>query len=255
MRTNRVKANLRAGKPSFGIGTLWPSPELVEFCGYHGFDWLWIDLEHGAFDLGSLSNVVRAAEVSGMVPIARLPQTEDPELVLKYLETGLMGIITSHTRTRADVEFALQAIKYPPLGSRSAGVMRPANLGVTGTSGEYYAASNQETMVMALVEDEEGLENIDEILSVDGLDAVVIGWGDLSLTQGHPGNRAHPQVAEIGNRAKAKILASKTVALQVTAQTGADARQAIEEGALMVRCSIPSILSPVCESWLKTARG
>jgi 4-hydroxy-2-oxoheptanedioate aldolase len=253
MRTNRVKENLRAGKPSFGVGTLWSSPEVVEFCGYHGFDWLWIDLEHGAIDLHDLAHMVRAADASGMVAIGRLPQTRDPEVVLRYMETGLGGIITSHTHCKEDIEFAVRAIKYPPVGIRSAGVMRPANWGVGWPSAEYYAWANENTIVMALVEDQEGIENLDEILSVDGLDAVVIGYGDLSLTTGHPGNRYHPEVADLGKLGTQKVLASG-VALQVTVQDGEGARKAVEDGALMIRCSIPSVLGAAVETWLDKAR-
>ena len=121
MRKNFVKEKMQAGQPSFGIGIPWPSPELVEFCGYLGFEWLWIDVEHGAFDLQALSNIARAAEVSGMVPIARIPKTDDPEQILGYMETGMMGILTPHTKSREDAEFVVRAVKYPPIGMRSSG--------------------------------------------------------------------------------------------------------------------------------------
>jgi len=255
MRTNLVKANIRAGRPSFGIGTLWPSPELAEYCGHLGFDWYWMDLEHGAFDLPSLANTVRAAEVSGMVPIGRLPKSRDLEFVLRHLETGLMGVIVSHTRSKEDVEFIVRAVKYPPIGERSAGAMRPANWGHTQSSADYYAASNEETLVGVMVEEMEGINHLDEILSVKGLDMVVIGFGDLSMTMGHPGERDHPEVREIRKRAHAKILSSGK-ALQVTAQNGEAARQAVkEEGALVVRCTGPYLLATACKAWLKAARG
>ncbi len=103
MRKNTVKDKLRNKQPSYGIGLLWPSPELVELSGYLGFDWLWLDVEHGAFDLQELSHVARAAEAAGIVPIARVPKTRDPEQLLGIMETGMMGIITSHVQTKEDV--------------------------------------------------------------------------------------------------------------------------------------------------------
>lgn len=254
MRRNPIRERIRKGVPSFGIGTLWPSPELVEFCGFHGFDWLWMDLEHGAFDRQALSHTVRAAEVSGMVPIGRLPQTRDLELVLGFLETGVMGVITSHTHSREDVEFAVQAVKYPPLGKRSAGAMRPADWGVPQKGSEYYEVANQETLIMCLVEDMEGIDNLDDILRVKELDAVVIGPGDLSLTLGHPGQKDHPLVASTMKRAQEKVLASGK-ALQVTAQDPQAARRAVEEGALLVRCTVPSMLSPALKAWLQAVHG
>jgi 2-keto-3-deoxy-L-rhamnonate aldolase RhmA len=254
MRKNLVKQKIQAGQPSFGIGLPWPSPELAEFCGHLGFEWLWLDIEHGQYDLQTLSNIVRAAEVSGMVPIARMPKASDPEQILKYLETGILGIIGSHIRSKEDVEFLVRAVKYPPIGIRSASMMRPARWGVDLTQAEYYEAANRETMIMALVEEKEGIDNLAEILSVDELDAVVIGPGDLSLTLGYAGQYDHPEVAGLVKRAQGQVLASRK-ALQVTVHDGKSARQWVKDGALLIRCGVQHILAPACKSWLQAARG
>jgi len=253
MNTDGLKERLKKGKPSFGVGLLWPSPELVELCGFLGFDWLWLDVEHGPFDLGTLSHVVRAAELSGMDAIARISNDRNEEQVLKYLETGVAGIIMPHVRGKEDVEFAVQAVKYPPVGIRSSGGLRPAQWSV-GSGPSYFDRTNDKTVVMALVEDEEGLENMDEILSVEGLDAVVIGFGDLSLTMGHPADKNHPEVLKVGTEAQEKILASDK-ALQVTAQNGAEASEWIKKGALMVRCSLHQKLIPTLKNWLEEAKS
>ena len=253
MQTTGIKRRLELKQPSFGVGMLWPSPELVELCGYLGFDWLWLDVEHGPFDLQSLTHVVRAAETSGMDTIARISKTRDPEEILRYLETGIKGIIVPHTHSREDVEFALQAIKYPPRGIRSSGQFRPARWATAGADPEFYERQNRQTVLMALVEDEEGIANIDEIVAVEGLDAVVIGFGDLSLTMGQPANKSHPDVLRVGTKAQEKVLAS-AAALQVTAQDGREASDWIERGALMVRCSLQSLLIPALRSWLDQAR-
>ena len=253
MRKNATKQRLKNNEPSFGMGLLWPSPELAELAGSLGFDWLWLDVEHGPFDLQALSNVVRAAESVGVDSIARIAKTRDPEQVLKYLETGIMGVIVPHAKTKEDIEFAVDAVKYPPVGHRSAGVMRPAGWGSRPSAG-HYAASNEETMVMALVEEVEGLENIDEMLSVPGLDAVVIGFGDLSLTMGHPGEKNHPDVMRVATAAMDKILASD-VALQVTVQNGEEAREWVQRGSLMLRCTMQQMLVPALKNWLQVAKS
>ena len=251
MRTNRIKQRIAAKTPSYGIGLLWPSPEIVDLVGALGFEWLWLDIEHGPFDLATLSHTVRAAEAGGMDTIIRLPRSRDPEAILPYLETGAMGVIMAHTQSAEDVEFAVSAIKYPPVGERSAGTMRGAGW---GAESGFYEHSNRETMVMALVEDEIGIANLDSILAVDGLDAVVIGYGDLSLTMGHPGNKGHPHVQEVGLAAQEKVLASDK-ALQVTAQDGDEAAQWIARGALMVRCTAVTILTAGLRPWLAKARA
>jgi 4-hydroxy-2-oxoheptanedioate aldolase len=247
MRKNQIKERIAAGIPSYGAGLLWPSPEIVDLMGGLGFDWLWLDLEHGPFDMNSLSHTVRAAEAAGVDTILRLPKIRDPEATLPYLETGAMGVIVAHTQTAADVEFAVKAVKYPPVGERSAGVMRGASW---GAKSDFYRHSNDQTMIMALVEDREGIDNIDEILAVNGLDAVVIGFGDLSLTMGHPKN--HPEVLKVGVPAQEKVIASGK-ALQVTVQNGREAAEWIEKGALMVRCTMHTILTTAAKSWLAAA--
>lgn len=252
MRQIATKRRLAAGEPSYGVGMLWPAPELVELCGHLGFDWLWLDLEHGAFDLQALTQVVRAAEATGMDTIGRVSHTRDRDQILRYLETGLSGIIFPHVTSAEDVRFAVDAVKYPPIGSRSAGLFRPGGWGPGARPGRYYDDANSQTIVMALIEEEEGVENLDEILSVEGLDAAVIGFGDLSLTMGHPGAKDHPDVQRVGGGGQERILASD-VALQVTVQDGGEAKEWIDRGALMVRCSLQQVLAPALREWLVSA--
>lgn len=253
MRKNMVKERLKRGEPSFGVGMLWPSPELVEMCGHLGFQWLWLDVEHGPFDLQLLSNVVRAAELSGMETIARVASTNNPADILKVLETGVTGIIYPHVTGKKDLEFVIDAVKYPPDGIRSAGYFRPTGWGPLAGS-DYYNRSNQETMVIALIEEIEGIQNIDEILAVEELDAVVIGFGDLALTQGHPGNKNHPDVYNPGTAAQKKVLSSNK-ALQVTVQDGKEAGEWVKKGALMLRCSLQQVLAQTLDQWLSLAQS
>lgn len=255
MRKNLVKAKIRAGQPSFGIGgSPFLSPDLVEFFGYVGFEWLFIDLEHYPVDLETLANITRASELAGIVPFARIPKTHDQELILRYLETGMMGIITSFSNCREDIEFAVRAVKYPPLGTRSAGLMRAARWGLGQPAPEYYEATNRETMVIALVEEKAGIENLDEILSVEGLDVACIAPADLSLTLGYPDQLDHPEVAELLKHGREKILASDK-ALMITVQDGDAARRWVEAGALMVRVKAQGLLASAAEAWLKKVRG
>lgn len=251
MRSNGIRQRLNAGVPSFGAGLIWPSPEMAELCGGLGFDWLWLDLEHGPFDMASLSHTVRAAESTGMDTIARLPKTTDPGVILRVLETGVTGLIVPHVRGRADIDAVVSAAKYPPLGKRSAGTMRGPRWSPVP---DYFERVNADVMILALVEEVEGIENIDEILGVAELDGVVIGFGDLSVTMGHSGRRDHPDVLRIGTAAQEKVLAAGKI-LQVTTQDGADAAEWVRRGAQMVRCTPSKMLGSVCKSWIDKAKA
>jgi len=227
---------------------------MVEFFGYLGFDWFFLDLEHYPIDLETLADVVRASEVAGIVPIAKVPSQADPELILRYLETGLLGVMVAFTRCREDVERVVRAVKYPPFGTRSAGAHRPARWGIGLSAADYYEASNRETMVLALIEDKVGVDNLGEILTVEGLDGIDIGPGDLALTLGHPGEYDHPEVAELRDRAHEQVLASDK-ALVITVSDGTAAHHWAQKGALLVRCRAQILLASACQNWLQAARG
>lgn len=251
---NPIKDKIQSRQPSFGVGMLWPSPELVELFGALGFEWLWLDLEHGSFDLQALSNVVRAADATGMVTVGRLPKTRDAATLLRFAETGLRGVITPHVHTREDVEWVIDALRYAPRGSRSAGMMRASGWGFGSTSAAFYEEVNDQLLILALVEDVAGLEHIDEILKIDELDGVVIGFGDLSLELGRPGQKAHPELLALGDAAWRKVVESGKV-LQVTAQTVDDVQRGLDAGALMLRCSAHAVIGGAAKGWLDGARA
>lgn len=253
MFADPIRKKIRAGQPAFGIGLLWPSPEMTELFGALGYDWLWLDLEHGAFDVQALSHTVRAADASGVVAIGRLPKTRDEAQVLRLVETGLGGVITPHVHSAEDIEWVANAIKYPPVGKRSAGLMRGAGWGAAMPSAEYYERVNEQIMILALVEDMEGIDNLDNILACEHLDGVVIGFGDLSLTLGYA-RKDHPDVRAVGDRAWRKVLDSGKI-LQVTAQTPGEAAAAVELGAHMVRCTAHQVLATATRAWIQGARA
>ena len=252
MRKNKVKEKISRGEPALGIGLLWGCPDL-EFCGYLGFDWIWLDGEHGRFSPYSLWDIARASEVGDIIPIIRAPQN-DSKLLLEYLEAGIMGVIIPQVRTKEDVVKAVNAAKYPPLGKRGSGAIRPAKYGLFSDQKDYFKKANEETMVIALVEDPVGIENLAEILLVEGLDAVVIGYSDLSMSMGHPGEPEHPDVRKVGKKAREMIVTSDKW-LQETIQDPNNARKAVETGANLVRCSLTSLLRTGAQEYLEKARG
>lgn len=252
---NPVKEKIRAGVPAVGMLVHWPSPEIVEISAHLGFDWVWIDLEHGTFDPYMMSHVNRAAEAAGIVSIARIPKTSQRSQILAYMETGFKGVLAAHTESRDDVQFIVDAVKYPPVGKRSAGAMRGAKWGLAASSADYYETSNQETLVMALVEEPVGIENIEEIVSVPELDAVMIGPGDLSLNLGLPGQINHPDTVRLREKAEAAVLKAGKALMVITYADLELGKQAVtERKALLPVCSSQGLLVGAARTYLETVK-
>ena len=208
MKPNPIKEKLQSNRPSVGATLAWPSPQLVEFCGLAGFEWVLIDAEHGPIDVRICEEMVRAAENVGIVPIVRVP-FKDRITIMGYLQIGVIGIAVPHVNSRQDAESVVQAVKYAPVGSRYADTgARAADYGLLKSNSELYAEANQETMIIVWVEEAQALGNLDEILKVEGIDAVNIGPSDLAISMGHPGKPDHPEVQRAIAAAREKILKS-----------------------------------------------
>jgi len=236
MRSNTVKQKLEQGLPAVGAALAWPSAQLVEFCALAGFDWVLLDAEHGPIDVRTCEEMVRSAESYGIVPMVRVP-TNDRIVIMQYLQVGVTGIGVPHVNTRQDAEKVVQAIKYYPQGSRYADTgAKAADYGLLKSNAELYEEANRETMIVIWVEEATALENLDEILKVEGIDAVNIGPSDLALTMGHPGRPDHPEVQRAVGEARRKILASGKVLVGET-RDGASLPALFEMGARLISTS------------------
>ena len=185
IRTNKTKAKLKAGGVAIGCAVATPSPHMVELIGAMGFDYVFIDGEHGSMDVSQVEDMVRAAELYDLTPIARVP-TNSYHDILRFLDRGVMGVLVPHISSKADAEAAVYAAKYYPKGERGAfGGGRLSDFGTSGLSPqEFFRKVNEQTMVIALIESQEGVKNIEEIASVPGIDVVNIGPSDLAQSYG-----------------------------------------------------------------------
>ena len=194
--------------PIFGGSLHIPSPEIVEWFGLLGFDFALIDSEQGQMSVQTCTEMVRAANVVGMHSIIRIPY-HDPRLIDRSLNSGATGVMVPHLTTVAQAEELVAHAKYAPIGHRSfAGHARASGYAQVHKADDYQAMANRETMIFAIIEDEEGLENLDDILKVDGLDVFSVGMRDLSTSLGYQGDWNHPNVQKIVEEVVEKVMAA-----------------------------------------------
>ncbi|MFG1794840.1 HpcH/HpaI aldolase/citrate lyase family protein [Nocardia sp. NPDC049149] len=192
LRRNEVKRKLAEGGTVHGLFCSTPAPAVVEMIGCAGYDFVIIDAEHTLIDPQQLENLIRAAEATGLTAFVRVPPN-DPGAILRALDGGALGIVVPHVRSRADVDAAMHAAYYAPVGMRSLGTGRAAGFGRLDPV-EYIATANAEIMLIPLIEDVEGVDAIEDILSGGGIDMVLPGPADLSQSYGLPWQLTHPTV-------------------------------------------------------------
>jgi len=197
--TNRLRRTLDAGGRAIGVTIQMASPEIVEIASGLGYDFAFVDAEHGIFDLPLLANMFRAAGAGGLSTIVRVPD-HTPSYIGRVLDAGADGVVVPHIRTAADAHAAVLNAHYGPAGRRGACPATRATAHSVRTWSAYRAQADRDVHVWALVEDIEGVDNIEAIVAVPGLDAVMFGPFDLAQALGHDGDVHHPEVAELRRR-------------------------------------------------------
>lgn len=186
MQPNKTKAALKAGQAVTGpILAETRSMGIVKLMAAAGYDFIFIDTEHGMYGIETVANMVQMALACGLCPLVR-PADLSYTLVARALDTGAQGVIVPRVENRQEAENAVSFVKYPPAGRRGAGGDGRNGYERRGVR-EAVEESNAETMVVLQIESAAGLENVDEIASVSGVDALLIGPNDLSISLGIPG--------------------------------------------------------------------
>jgi len=177
---NLVKRKLRAGKPSIGTWISVGHPDVAMYLVDLGFDWLVCDMEHGPYGPETYHFMVQAMLYNRerCMPMARIPWT-DLIWAKKAMDAGATGLVLPRVETAEMAEEAIRIMKYPPVGERGAGPRLAAF-----KDPDYFATANEETLVVVMIETERGLENIDEIFGVEGVDACFVGPSDFTLDMG-----------------------------------------------------------------------
>lgn len=180
---NTLKEKLKKG-PVFGIQIMSGSPAAVEVLAMNHYDYALLDAEHTPVDVTDLREMVLAARLRGISPIVRVTGPNAVE-IRKAFEMGAEGVIIPHIKTREEMEYCVSSAKFPPLGRRGYDcAVRSAGFGAGGYDADKYLSySNETELVIPMAEDFEFMENIDEILSVSGVDAVSFGPADFALSK------------------------------------------------------------------------
>lgn len=189
MNTN-FRTRLKHGDLLIGTVVTFSNPSVAEILINAGFDWLFVDLEHSPMDVKD-AQAIQQAVGERAACILRLP-LNDEIWIKKSLDTGAAGIMLPQVNTMEDAHRAVRLSKYPPQGTRSIGAARANAYGSQLQS--YAARANLETIVVAQVETIQAVRNLEGILSVEGLDAVLVGPGDLSASMGLIGQVEHADV-------------------------------------------------------------
>ena len=188
---NTLKTKLRQGEATVGTWHMIGHPVVSEILAQAGFDWVALDIEHGAFPWPQALGSVQAVQGRGCAALLRLPISA-PEHFKWALDTGAEGVIVPMIRTAEDARQAVAYAKYPPHGERGIGIGRAHGYGAT--FGDYVETANAETLVIIQIEHIDAVNDIDAICAVPGVDAVFIGPYDLSGTMGLMGQVRHPDV-------------------------------------------------------------
>jgi len=194
---NRLRELLRKGEPTIGTRILIPWPGVIELIGYTGiFDYVEFLAEYAPFDLHDLDNFARAAELANLSSMIKIDQEPRIFLAEKALAAGIQNVLFADVRTVEDAENVVRAVRIEPKGVNGVRVSRGVNYLFPPATVKDVVKVCEDAVVAIMVEKKSTVENLEEILSVDGIDMVQFGPSDYSVSIGHPGERNHPKVKE-----------------------------------------------------------
>tara|TARA_B100000315_G_scaffold113016_1_gene103673 strand:+ start:765 stop:1565 length:801 start_codon:yes stop_codon:yes gene_type:complete len=211
MRENRIKRVMREGGLAIASHVGFADPAVVEIIALAGFDGAFIDMEHSAFDLQLVGEMIRVADLAGITSVVRVPDN-DTKLILRILDMGAQGIQVPHIAGVEGAKRAVDAVRYPPVGDRGgAGSTRAAGYGSVPWR-DHVRTSNDEVLLVVMTEDQRGFDEIEAIAGVDGVDLIALGPTDISAALGitEPGDPRLRQAFEemagkVKNVGKAKV--------------------------------------------------
>lgn len=223
-----LKKALADKKLTIGSWLTLADTDVCEMMSRAGFDWLAIDQEHSSIGLREMSRLVQVIDLAGCLALVRVG-ANDPLLIKHALESGAAGVIVPMVNSVKDARAAVEAAHYPPLGKRGVGLYRAQGYGAAFQ--DYRNVTSKETVVIAQIERCDGIDDLEAIMAVEGVDAMMIGPYDLSESYGKSGDFTSPEMlAALGRVSTYAKNGTKACGIHAVNNAGDDLPQRIEEG-------------------------
>ncbi len=249
MKENTTKTKIATKQPVYGVISPTTDPIICEYLGFTGLDFYMIDAEHGAISPSDITNLVRACEIAGCTPLARVGDLNE-KLILQFIDAGVVGIMMPGCSTVSDVERLVAAMKYPPMGNRGLGPVRSADYMMKMPQLEYVNFSNAQTLVLPQVEDMEAVRNLKDMVKVKGVDGFIIGPRDLAMSMGFYDGPAHDEVKRVIDEIF-DIVLSAGLMVGTVAATAEQAEALTKKGAGLILNSVQGLLTAGVKSFKK----
>lgn len=252
IRKNQLKRKLKQGEVILGSFMNSAYPALMEICGYAGFDFAVIDLEHSALHTLVAEDLCRAADCVEISPIVRVRKNDAPQ-IQRALDIGSAGIQVPQIETKDDAETVVRSAKYSPIGSRGLSFYTRAGL-YTSAGSQITDPLNEESLVVLQVEGKSGVENIEAIVSVPHVDVIFLGPYDLSQSLGIPGQVRDRRVIELMQKCVTTIRNAGKAA-GIFTENPETAKEWIDAGVQYVALGVDvGIFFKACEALVKAVR-
>ncbi|UCD29892.1 MAG: 2,4-dihydroxyhept-2-ene-1,7-dioic acid aldolase [Planctomycetota bacterium] len=236
---NKLRKALLNRQVTLGAWIQIGHPACAEIFARAGFDWVCVDLEHGAIDLETMTGIFRALDGFDCVPVARLP-INDPVWIHRTLDAGAQALIIPMVKTAQEAESAVREAKYPPRGARGFGYSRANRHGVDFD--EYIKTANDQIAMIMQIEHIDAITNLDAILDVEGVDGLFIGPLDLSGSMGITGQMQHPQMVDALEKYLTACRNHKTAAgLHIVHPESQNIQKALDQGYTLIALGLDNV--------------
>lgn len=245
-----LKQTLASKKPTIGSWITLAHPAIAEIMAAAGFEWLVVDLEHSVISMREAGELIRVIGLSGAAPLVRL-SSNDPVQTKRVMDAGAHGVIVPMVCDADQARRAVQAVRYPPQGQRGVGLARAQGYG--SRFNEYLDWCQKEAVVIVQIEHIDGVENLESILAVEGVDGLLVGPYDLSGSLSLPGQFDHPKVVQALKRVGEVAAAmGKPAGIHVVEPDPKAALEMISQGYSIIAFGVDiRILDATCRSTMK----